>query len=136
MSAAPFAPIDGARPGGKGKTPSWATIMPVPTDAPKAPASHPRLGKPAATWCYRGVGGGILGYVSRFETADGKVFRPLTYARPDAGGKAQWRWESWSLPRPLYGLYGLAQRPDARVLVTEGEKAADAAGAYCRRWWR
>ena len=31
-------------------------------------------------------------------------------------------------PRPLYGLDTLAQRPDAPVLVLEGEKAADAAG--------
>jgi putative DNA primase/helicase len=38
------------------------------------------------------------------------------------------RWESWATPRPLYGLQGLAERPDAQVVVTEGEKAADAAG--------
>ena len=30
-------------------------------------------------------------------------------------------------PRPLYGLDRLAARPDAPVIVCEGEKAADAA---------
>jgi putative DNA primase/helicase len=130
MIADPFAPIDGARPAGsKAKQPPWVAVMPVPADAPKAPVSHFRLGKPVATWCYRSAGGEILGYVSRFDAADGKVFRPLTYARPATGGAAKWRWESWPLPRPLYGLQGLAQRPEAPVLVTEGEKGADAAGA-------
>ena len=33
-----------------------------------------------------------------------------------------------SAPRLLYGLERLAARPDAPVLVTEGEKAVDAAG--------
>ena len=128
MSADPFAPVGGEATPKRGAA-SWVTVMPVPADAPKPPASHYRLGKPVATWCYRGAGGEVLGYVSRFETTDGKVFRPLTYARPAASGDAKWRWESWVLPRPLYGLQGLAQRPDAPVLVTEGEKAADAAGA-------
>src|SRR5215469_11775491 len=39
----------------------------------------------------------------------------------------EWRWQSWPAPRPLYGLWDLAKRPDAPVMVTEGEKAADAA---------
>ena len=35
--------------------------------------------------------------------------------------------ESWPPKRPLYGLQELARRPDAAVVVTEGEKACDAA---------
>ena len=34
---------------------------------------------------------------------------------------------SWQPLRPIYGLADLAARPDAPVLVVEGEKAADAA---------
>jgi len=131
MSVDPFAPVDGAAsPAGRERQqPSWITVTPIPTDAPKPPASHPRLGKPVASWSYRSTSGELLGHVRRFETPDGKVFRPLTYAAPAAGGKPQWRWESWAPKRPLYGLDRLAQRPDAPVVVTEGEKAADAAGA-------
>jgi hypothetical protein len=62
----------------------------------------------------------------RFDTADGKQFRPLTLWR-DADGKLEWRWESWPSPRPLYGLKELAERPAATVVVCEGEKSADAA---------
>jgi hypothetical protein len=129
MSADPFAPLGGGLAASGAVKRSWTTVLPVPADAPKPPASHHRLGKPVATWCYRSAKGEILGFVSRFETPDGKVFRPLTYARPVDGGKAQWRWESWAPPRPLYALGALAERADALVVVTEGEKAADALGA-------
>ncbi len=131
MSVDPFAPVDGgATPARAGKRPSWITVTPVPADAPKPPASHYRLGKAVATWCYRDAGGGLLGYVCRFDTPDGKIFRPLTYARPEDGGKACcWRWESWPVPRPLYGLPGLAQRPDAAVLVTRRREG----GRRCRQ---
>ncbi|MCD0417282.1 hypothetical protein LOC51_08650 [Rubrivivax sp. JA1024] len=123
----PFAPLggDGSRGGGDAK--GWVTIVPVPGDAPTAPGKHPKLGAPALRWTYRDAGGELLGYVLRFDQADGgKVFRPLTYGRPWAGGDAAWRWESWATPRPLYGLDRLAERPDAEVVVAEGEKAADA----------
>jgi putative DNA primase/helicase len=39
----------------------------------------------------------------------------------------EWRWLGFPKPRPLYGLDRLAARPKAPVVVTEGEKAADAA---------
>src|SRR6185312_10989534 len=45
----------------------------------------------------------------------------------NGGGTVRWRWESWQGKRPLYGLQGLAERPSAPVVVTEGEKACDAA---------
>jgi len=128
----PFAPLDGATPGrapASSEKPAWVPVLPVPADAPAPPASHPKLGKGTLTWTYRDAAGDVLGYVRRFDEKDGsKVFRPLIYARPEAGGPAQWRWESWPLPRPLYGLHGLAERPSASVVVCEGEKAADAAG--------
>jgi hypothetical protein len=43
------------------------------------------------------------------------------------GGAERWRWKAFQDRRPLYGLNRLAQRPDAPVVVVEGEKTADAA---------
>ena len=57
----------------------------------------------------------------------GKDVLPYTFCEgPD--GKQRWQWKD--LPRgrrPLYGLDFLAARPDAPVLVVEGELTADAA---------
>jgi hypothetical protein len=67
-----------------------------------------------------------LFYVMRFDAKGEKQFRPLCFARPITGAAPQWRWESPTGKRPLYGLDRLANRPAAPVVVTEGEKAADA----------
>lgn len=105
----------------------WTLIAPVPASAPTAPTKHPTLGEPAATWVYRDAGGALLGYVLRFDIDDGKEFRPLALWR-SAKGDLIWRWVLWPAPRPLYGVDRLAARPDAPVVVCEGEKSADAAG--------
>jgi putative DNA primase/helicase len=69
-----------------------------------------------------------IGHVFRFDIADReKTFRPLTLWRDAADGNLHWRWESWPIERPLYGLRELAERPSAVVVVCEGEKSADAA---------
>jgi hypothetical protein len=129
MNDEAFKPLDPvkAQPAKAAKV-EWIAILPVPADAPKAPDRHPRLGKPAQRWTYRDARGDVLGHVCRFNLAGGdKQFRPLVLFRPAQGGAAQWRWESWPAPRPLYGLDELAATPSAHVLITEGEKAADAA---------
>jgi len=64
-------------------------------------------------WPY---GSGFL--VCRFP---GKKIRPLWW-----DGEA-WRWKAPPAPRPLYRLDALRSRPDAPVLIVEGEKTADAA---------
>ncbi|MBN2872180.1 MAG: DUF3987 domain-containing protein, partial [Halothiobacillaceae bacterium] len=86
------------------------------------PTRHPALGEPSMTWEYRGADGALMAVICRFETDTGKEFRPLT-PTPDG-----WYWRAPPEPRPLYGLDRLAARPEAPVLLTEGEKAADAAG--------
>ena len=53
---------------------------------------------------------------------------PLSYCN-DTTGQRSWRWKALPEPRPLYGLDRLVSRPDAPVLIVEGEKAADAAQA-------
>lgn len=57
-------------------------------------------------------------YVCRFP---GKKIRPLSW------DGEQWRWKAPPSPRPLLNLDQLTARADAKVLVVEGEKAADAA---------
>ena len=88
----------------------------------------PSLGAPSGRWAYRDADGGLLGYVLRFDGADGKQFRPLALYVPGAGGAPVWRWEAWPVPRPLYGIDRLAARKSALVIICEGEKSADAAG--------
>jgi putative DNA primase/helicase len=57
-------------------------------------------------------------YVCRFPE---KRIRPLWW-----DGEA-WRWKAPPAPRPLYGKRQLTLKPNAPVLVVEGEKTADAA---------
>ena len=51
----------------------------------------------------------------------GKKIRPLWW------DGSQWLWKAPPAPRPLYNLHALQQRPNAPVLIVEGEKTADAA---------
>lgn len=102
-------------------------VLPVPDEAPAPPKSHPRLGAPSHTWEYHDAGRRLLFLVCRFDlAAGGKEIRPLSLRRMPSG-ELQWRWLGVDPLRPLYGLDRLASRPDADVLICEGEKAADAA---------
>jgi hypothetical protein len=68
----------------------------------------------------------ILCFVCRFDGKNGKTIRPLTlWKKPN--GDLFWDWKALPTPRPLYHLDRLAANPDARVLVVEGEKTAEAA---------
>ncbi len=98
-------------------------------DQPPADAAAPTLGRATAQWCYRNAAGEQLFWVQRIPTDTGKLFVHRTWL---VGG---WHYPSrrdpfkseWPAPRPLYRLPDLTDRPDAPVLITEGEKAADAA---------
>ena len=57
-------------------------------------------------------------YVCRFP---GKKIRPLYW------DGTSWKWSAPPTPRPIYNLDYLRHRPDAPVLIVEGEKTADAA---------
>jgi len=106
----------------------WQPIHPVPADAPKPDLKHYKHGKPASVWEYLDAQGKLLGIVCRFDLPDGsKEIVPLSYCAHTGNGKRAWRWLSFAKPRPLYGLDLLAERPEAPVLLVEGEKTADAA---------
>jgi hypothetical protein len=112
--------------------PQWMAIRTAPAGVQLPDFTHYRLGAPSRTWAYRDVAGQLVGFVSRFETVNrdgkpGKETLPMTWAVNTATGMQEWRWLSFGLPRPLYGAELLAQRPDAPVLVVEGEKDCDAA---------
>jgi putative DNA primase/helicase len=106
----------------------WSPVIPVPAEAIAPPVAHIKRGKPDQVWCYRSAEGLALGYIWRFTTSDGgKEVLPLTWCRHDETGKQDWRGLSFPDPRPLYGLDRLAAKPEATVLIVEGEKCADAA---------
>lgn len=110
----------------------WTVIVPVPEDAPAPPATHKgkvSLGVPAKRYEWRAADGGLIFYTCRFELSSGdKEMRPLSFAEHPKWGR-QWRWLAPPRPRPLYGLDRLAARREAPVVIAEGEKSADAAGA-------
>ena len=138
--------------GGKASNGGWTPSIskPVKPAQPDRVTSKPPVGSrpdmeirslggaPARTWDYLDADGELLGIVARYETAEGKEIRCWTWG---ARGTASpgWAVGGWTKPRPLYGLDRLAARPDSPVLITEGEKACDAAqqllGGYVAVTW-
>lgn len=91
---------------------------------PPADAAPPALDGASHQWCYTDAAGEQLFWIQRITKANGdKIFRHRTWI--DAGGWQGAPGTSWPTPRPLYNLAALAARPNAQVIVCEGEKAAD-----------
>ena len=127
-----------------GGAPEWKPVItmeakPVPervTSRPPQNSGVPKmgihaLGEPVRTWAYRDTDGMILGYVARYETTDErgkkeKTIRTWTWGKR-GDREADWQCGAFTKPRPLYGLDRLTAKPQAAVLIVEGEKAADAA---------
>lgn len=83
---------------------------------------HRSWGEPVAHWVYQDRDG-IIFYVARYNTSEGKQFLPWSWAH--AFGK--WICKGYPEPRPLYGLLNLESNLKAPVLIVEGEKTCDAA---------
>ncbi|WFC43239.1 CHC2 zinc finger domain-containing protein [Pseudoxanthomonas sp. SE1] len=125
---------------------TWVPLMPVPEDAPEimstggwtVPIWNPKRGrvtrlKPTRLDAYRDASGELLGYVLRADIVDcatgkTKKWTPQVTWCVGPDGKRQWCLQHFPRPRPLLGLDALAARPQAPVLVVEGEKCR-AAGA-------
>lgn len=105
-------------------------------EQPPAGTPAPGLGRATAQWCYRNAAGEPLFWIQRVPQPPkteggkpGKLFVHRTWL------DGQWHYPSrrdgfaseWPAPRPLYRLPDLSDRPDAPVLICEGEKSADAA---------
>lgn len=112
--------------------PPRKVIPPRVTSKPPAGSESPNMllrsvGPPTRIWPYRDTDGQPLGYVARYESDEGKEIRCWTWGRV-GDAEPGWACGHWNAPRPLYGLDRLAARPGDKVVVCEGEKAADAAG--------
>ncbi|WP_159990833.1 VapE domain-containing protein [Pelistega ratti] len=124
LGTAPIVPT-GRKSAVKAEKSPWKIIMPVPADAKPIHKAHPVRGAYNHFWTYKNRQGEVLGYVCRFTNSEGKKeILPLVYAEDTSrGGYFDWRWMHFPLPRPLYGLDRLSDKP---VLLVEGEKCADA----------
>jgi putative DNA primase/helicase len=117
--------------------PKRVPIVPVPEDAPACAWRHPEHGKPVAMWPYYNAAGRLVGYAARVEYWGANGLRekdvvPITYCRVgDANGleRCAWRASGVPPPRALYCLPVLLADCRAPVIVTEGEKKADAVPA-------
>lgn len=119
----------------------WKPLLPVPDSAPDLVQAsgwtvdiwNPKRGKlirfkPARADEYRDAQGRLLGYVLRCEFPDGGKMTPTITWCIGPDGAMQWCVRPFPRPRPLLGLDALADKPDAPVLIVEGEKCR-AAGA-------
>jgi putative DNA primase/helicase len=114
--------------GESAKDDDWDLIVPIPDTVPAPGMRHWILGDPVAVWVYRDRNGDRVCFIGRYNKANGdKEFWPRTWRKNRETGKEEWRWKNVPDPRPLYGLELLAQRPNAPVIVVEGEKCADVA---------
>jgi DNA primase len=133
----------------------WLPLMPVPDDAPELVADEqwtvpilnpkPRPNFPRGKMtrlkyqrldAYRDAEGRLLGYVARAEIRDRDTRQPkkwtpqITWCVSPSGAR-QWCLHAFPDPRPLLGLDDLAAKPEAPVLIVEGEKCrAAGAGAW------
>lgn len=117
----------------------WVPVYPVPDDATRWTADVPgrvwnvKRGSwwnvtPTRADAYCDADGALMGYVIRVEMSDGKKITPTVTWCVGPRGTAQWCLQPFPEPRPLMALDELTARPDAPVLVVEGEKCR-AAGA-------
>lgn len=88
--------------------------------------NHFKHGKPSKVYTYANTLGSPIYYICRYETKEGKQFAPWSWSESQG-----WVSKGFPEPRPIYGLDHLFNNPDLRVLVVEGEKAADAARTIC-----
>lgn len=85
---------------------------------------------PTAFYPYHTQEGDLIGYIVRWDIPqeDGiidKQIRPYVYVE-DVRGNKQWKCKGFPTPRPLYNLHELYQRPNAPLLICEGEKTVNA----------
>ncbi|WP_108221625.1 DUF3987 domain-containing protein [Cereibacter azotoformans] len=126
-----FTPEELAKAGTAPKADGRRPVVPVPADAPPMDFRHTKLDKPSSVWRYTTADGGLVGYVARFDFKgkDGepdKTYLPITFCEAP-GKRPAWMAKAFPEPRPLYRLHEFTQRPEAALLIGEGEKVADAA---------
>lgn len=107
------------------KAPTRITSAPPADSKPDMKIS--KLGDPVAVYTYTTATGAPLVYVARYQEGEKKTIRCWTYGRRSETDPPAWACGHFTSPRPLYNAHDLASRPNAQVLIVEGEKTADAA---------
>ncbi len=79
-----------------------------------------------ASFYYRSVEGQVISVVNRLDREQYKQTLPIKATRV-VGCNPHLEIKALDPFRPLYNLNGLAAEPDKRVIITEGEKAAEGA---------
>jgi uncharacterized protein (DUF927 family) len=99
------------------------TAPPANAESPDDAAARLFGRAPNGIWRYVDAYGMLAFCVCRWNKPDrDKVILPLSWFEGQG-----WRFAHWPDARPLYNANCIAGNPDAPVIVTEGEKAADAA---------
>lgn len=108
----------------------FETLIPAPKSLPESIRYGRDDRQPTKIWKYYTRNGKLAFAVVRWDRDDGKIVRPYSYVRFDDGTEG-WHFgmRPGKLKKPLFNLRELIERPDAPVLIVEGEKAADAAKA-------
>lgn len=110
----------------------WLGLEPWSPD-PNAPKPFDPLSKTwkglrgSTYWPYRDADGHIIAYVVRFDRVkdDGTTVKDTIPMRLVNG---EWTWKGWrGEARPIYGIEVLKRRPNAPLLIVEGEKTKEAA---------
>jgi putative DNA primase/helicase len=118
----------GLPPTGKPRKPHRIPERP-PADAPAPPLNRGAV----AQWCYRDASGAQLFWIQRISLRNGgKAFLHRVWL--DGGWHRPSREDpftcDWPAPRPLLNLDQITARPTDPILITEGEKACDAAQRF------
>lgn len=131
----PFAPIDGSDLTDPVTVPMTdidepIVLTPVPENVERIGEAATRLmGRaPDNFWRYHDANRELLFAVVRWDTHQGKTFRPMCWVRRK-DGRQEWSFRSHPALRPLYRLDLLMCSPTVPVVIVEGEKCADAAAA-------
>ena len=120
--------MDGSSKPGSASAADWIAQPHAPQGHKYPSFRHPAHGLPSGQWEYKTADGLTIGYVCRYDIGDGaKDVIPFSWCRHKETGETKWRMRGFPTPRALYGLDRLAARPEASVMVVEGEKSADAA---------
>jgi DNA primase len=132
----------------------WTPVFPAPNHEPNLKQENQLTYMlkgclETARFAYKDAEHNVLGYVVRLEDKNGNKITPtLTFCTkleseikskdkdhdqlltPDSHSSiSEWRWQGFGNDRPLYGLEQLKDKPNASVLIVEGEKTCDAARA-------
>jgi len=109
---------------------------PEPTDPAPAGTEPPTMmhsqhGEPSAAWLYGAPDGRPWVWIARYDppAPARKQIVPWTW------DGQRWRAKGAAVPRPLFNLPLIANRPAAKILIVEGEKAAVAAAELLSPVW-